>query len=469
MKRIVLSLALILATGSALVFGGTKAFFSDVETSTANTFTAGAIDLTVDNESYYNGVLNASTTWEARDLTIEKFFDFPDLKPDDYGEDTISLHVDNNDAYLCANVTLTSNDDNTQTEPEAIVDANQLATGELASLVNFIWWADDGDNVFESDENIISQGPIGALGVGGSITIPLADSENNIWTGEGGPVPGNETHYIGKAWCFGNIGTDPVEQDESGELMSPAGDNNDNSDEGEPEDGGFTCDGSFLGNESQTDSLTADVIFNAVQARHNEDFLCVPPEVREEGEIVVTKIVINDNGGNNVIGDFELHVDDGIVDTQVVSGVTTTVPAGAYNVTETGVPGYVASFSGDCNAFGEVTVGDGETKHCYITNNDLPANITLFKVVTGIAPLATPNQFGLRIDGGNVPHNSSVAVTSNSPHTINELGRAGYTFVGPITGTSSYGKSCPAVLGGSITLDEGETIVCTITNNKNPI
>ncbi len=468
MKRILGSAVLILGTVTVVSFGATGAFFSDTEESTSNTFAAGAIDLKVDNESYYNGMLNEGTSWSARDLTIEKFFDFDDVKPNDYGEDTISLHVETNDAYLCADVTLTSNDDNTQTEPEGLVDATP-EIGELASLVNFLWWADDGDNILEDDENVISRGPIGAIGLNGIVTVPLADSNVNIWTGEGGPVPGNETLYIGKAWCFGDIEASPLEQDGGDNGRSPAGDNNSNQVEGEPIDGGFMCDGSQLGNESQTDSLTADVIFRAVQARHNENFACLPPG--PTAHIIVKKIIINNDGGNNVINDFSFFVEDGIVTTQVDEGEATEVPVGSYTVTETGVQGYVASFSGDCDSEGNITVAEGETKTCTITNNDLPANITLFKNVINNTndgdPNFGPTSFGLRIDGVLVQHNSSVAVLSNTPHTINETGRSGYAFVGPITGTSSYGKSCPAVLGGSITLDEGETIVCTITNDDN--
>lgn len=466
MPRIILSLALITLVIGALGFGATTAFFSDTETSTANIFTAGAIDLKVDNESYYNGVLNASTTWEATDLTVEKFFDFSDLKPDDYGEDTISLHVDTNDAYMCANVKLTSNDDNTQTEPEALVDANGTTTGELAGLVNFLWWADDGDNVLESNENVISQGPIGALGVGGSTTIALADSATNIWTGTGGPVPGETTHYIGKAWCFGTIGVQKITQDGTSTAMSPAGNNNGNGTAGEPEDGGITCVGNALGNESQTDSLTADVTFNVVQARNNPRYLCVPPVVQQTGQVVVTKVVVNNNGGNNIVQDFNLYLDDGIVASLVLSGATSTLPIGAYTVTETGVAGYEAIFSGDCDQDGNVTVANGQTKYCIITNDDLPASITLIKnVINNNRGIATPaSSWGLRIDGVNISNNTSRAVTSNVPHTISELGRSGYAFVS-IIGTSTYGKPCPAVLGGSITLDEGETIVCTITND----
>lgn len=473
MPRIILSLSLISVVVGALTFGATTAFFSDSETSVANVFTAGAIDLKVDNESYYNGVLNASTTWEAKDLTVEKFFNFGDLKPDDYGEDTISLHVDTNDAFMCANVKLTSNDDNTQTEPEKLVDANGTSTGELAALVNFLWWADDGDNVLESNENVISQGPIGALGLNGSTTIPLADATHNIWNATAsssgsGPIPGNQTHYIGKAWCFGTIGTQKITQDGSSTLRSPAGNNNGNGVSGEPEDGGITCNGNAVGNSSQTDSLTADVTFTTIQSRNNKGFLCVPPVVRPTGKVVVTKVVVNNNGGNNLVPDFNLYLDDGIVASLVLSGATSTLPVGVYTVTETGVAGYEAIFSGDCDQDGNVTVESGETKYCTITNDDLPASITLIKnVVNNSGGTATAaSNWRLKIDGVTVSNNSSRAVTSNAPHTINETGRTGYTFVS-ISGTSSYGKSCPAVLGGSITLDEGETIVCTITNGDN--
>lgn len=452
MKRIFASIAT-LGMVAALAVGATGAFFSDTETSSANTFAAGAIDLKIDNTSYYNGVFSTSTSWELRDLTVEKFFNFLDLKPGDVGEDTISLHVDTNDAYLCANVKLTSNDDNGLNEPEALVDATGgIGEGELASEVNFIWWADDGDNVLEDSESVISQGPIGALGLNGSTTVALADSNTNIWTGVGGPAPGATTLYIGKAWCFGTIAPAPLVQDGLGSTSprTPA-----------TSTGGISCDGSFLNNSTQTDSLTADVTFSAVQARNNPGFLCAPRETATSS-LTVVKVIVNDNGGNNVISDFHLFVDDGFVSTEVASGATSTIPAGTYSVTETGVGGYVASFSGDCDINGNVTLGVGEHKTCVLTNNDLPGNITLIKNVINHGGTAQPTQFGLMVDGILVQNNTSVAVTSNVPHTINETGRVGYTFVS-ITGH----PKCPAVLGGTATLDEGEAITCTITNEQN--
>ncbi len=132
------------------VGGATYSFFSDTETSTGNTFTAGAIDLTVDSEQHYNNMVCVENpdeaignywwqpevgftpaaghypaagtvcdgTWAATDLGAQKFFNFSDIKPGDQGENTISLHINNNPAWACIDVTLTKNDDVTVTEPE---------------------------------------------------------------------------------------------------------------------------------------------------------------------------------------------------------------------------------------------------------------------------------------------------------------------------------------------------------------
>lgn len=50
MKRIFVSLSVIAAVG-AIVVGATTAYFSDTETSSGNTFTAGTLDLAVDGEN----------------------------------------------------------------------------------------------------------------------------------------------------------------------------------------------------------------------------------------------------------------------------------------------------------------------------------------------------------------------------------------------------------------------------------
>ena len=277
MKRILTSLFLI---GAMVTIGwaATTAFFSDEETSTGNTFVAGDIDLKIDNTSYaldYNiplypsptGALVASqnTSWDLRDLTIEKFFDFVDLKPGDYGEDTISIHVGSNDAWVCAAAQITNDSDQTCTEPEGDDDPSCVdpdGNGELDDSLNFAFWVDDGDNVFEVGESVFLEGPLSGIDTQGQIT--LADSASSI-LGDATPIPGDTTFYIGKIWCFGDLTANqlPDREDPSPELNNPINRGT-----------GWTCDGTFINNAAQTDKVVGDLEFYAEQARNNDQFLC---------------------------------------------------------------------------------------------------------------------------------------------------------------------------------------------------
>ena len=277
--KIILSAAVIIAA-AAVIVGATFAFFSDTETSTANTFAAGELDLKVDNTSYaidrnipgFNNptgafVANPNNSWTLKDLTVEKFFNFIDVKPGDYGEDTISLHVNTNDSWLCAAAQITSDLDNSFTEPEDEVfgtntDSNDgTPDGDLDSAINFAFWADDGDNVLEVGENIFLNGPVSGLNTAGKIA--LADSNGGPFGP--GPIAGNTTKYIGKGWCFGTLTPNPLAQDNQN-TDGPIAPNRVGT--------GFTCDGSAEGNIAQTDSVTGDLQFFVVQSRNNPNFTC---------------------------------------------------------------------------------------------------------------------------------------------------------------------------------------------------
>lgn len=295
MNRIFFSVLTIVAALGA-VAAGTGAFFSDTETASGNTFAAGVIDLLVDNESYYNGNVcvdidetdgedwrwqgsaaypepgtPCTTSWYEDNLDGHLFFDFTDLKPDDEGEDTISLHVNNNDAWACMNVSLTANDDASSTEPELATgddpeDEDNAWDGELAQAIEFVWWADDGDNVFEDDELVLSDGVetlYDLATTSGSFSVALADSVTNVWTGVPGPIPADEIAYVGKAWCLGTLTLDAVA---AGDGVSPS------------VASGVICDGTDLGNELQSDRATLDVSFFTLQARHDSDYRCPEPE-----------------------------------------------------------------------------------------------------------------------------------------------------------------------------------------------
>ena len=382
------------------------------------------------------------------------------MKPDDEGEDTISLHVETNDAYACMDVSLTSNDDISSVEPElgdgdVQEDINNTWDGELAQNLRMFWWADDGDNVYEVGERNVSNGVQTlqnlATTSGSLFSVALADPTNNVWTGVPGPIIGGQTMYIGKAWCFGAMATTTIAQDNFGHLP--------NSTNGPQTRGtGITCNGAGLNNLTQTDGATLDVAFRAVQTRHNPGFSCRGTDPRF-ATLTVIKNLITDNGGNETVASFQLIV-VGTVVTNVTSGVGTQFAAGNYTVTETGVSGYQATISGDCNAGGQITLNPGDNKTCTVTNNDIAPSITLIKVVSNNSGgQAVPAQFTMRIDGNVVPQNTSVPVTANSLHTISEDLFPGYGFF------SVTGAGCPATIPDDVTLNEGQAITCTITND----
>lgn len=440
---------------AAMAIGATSSFFSDTETSSGNVFAAGAIDLKVDNESYYNGEAFPGTTFGPSDLEEGiLIINFRDLKPDDEGEDTISLHVNDNDAWLCMDMSLTSNDDLSSNEPELKApDAQDVPgdawDGELAGLVQMAWWIDDGDNVLEEGETLLSNGAqtiTNFFGEDKTFTADLADSTTNVWTGVPGPAKGSETYYIGKGWCFGTMTLAPVVQDGQGKT----GSNGPTSGRGT----GFSCDGAQLGNESQTDGATMDIAFRAVQARHNPDYTCGNEQPRLS-TITVTKEVVNDNGGQNVVGDFALFIDNGGGPIPVTSGAAVQVAPGSYTVSETGLAGYASSFMGpDCDATGQIVLGVGENKACTIKNDDIldtHAKLTVTKIVFGGTKQIS--DFPLFVDSTSVASGVENVFSAGS-YTVSETSQADYT--GVISG------DCAA--NGSITLSAGGVNSCTITN-----
>lgn len=134
-KKILISLSVIAAV-AAIAIGGTVAFFSDTETSTGNTFTAGELDLLVDIDGVIYNPLN------------RPIFTVTDMKPGDDGEETISLHVDN-DACGFVKFDLKSDLDNSCNEPEELAEPScELDDiGELNDQVNWVIWKDEGNQL----------------------------------------------------------------------------------------------------------------------------------------------------------------------------------------------------------------------------------------------------------------------------------------------------------------------------------
>jgi predicted ribosomally synthesized peptide with SipW-like signal peptide len=157
MKKILLSVSVI-AVVAVVVIGVTTAFFSDTETSTGNTFTAGSLDL----------ILNKVETTNRTPVT-GPLFTFDDMKPGDTGEKTLELKIIDNPACGFAFVDLTSDLENSCTEPESGVETDCAVPGnggELNNAIDFMIWEDtDCDNEFDinnPEERVIAHGPLTA-------------------------------------------------------------------------------------------------------------------------------------------------------------------------------------------------------------------------------------------------------------------------------------------------------------------
>lgn len=209
--------------------------------------TGGGIDLKIDAKTTYNGVLQPLSTWALKNLQpySDKFFKYSDIKPGDWGESTISLHVKNKDAWACMRFEKLKDKENGINEPEGIEDGDN--TGELSENMEFFSWHDDGDNIFEIGEKPIfgttTQSAVVTLN---NKTYAITDA----WTPKN-PLKVGVTKYIGLQWCAGDMTVD---------IANAV----------------ITCDATAMTNDAQTDSMTVDVSFHVVSSWNHAHWTCLP-------------------------------------------------------------------------------------------------------------------------------------------------------------------------------------------------
>ncbi|MBI2005417.1 MAG: hypothetical protein HYS80_01495, partial [Candidatus Aenigmarchaeota archaeon] len=174
--------------------------------------------------------------------------------------------------------------------------------------------------------------------------------------------------------------------------------------------------------------------------------------------LTVTKIVINNNGGTKVVGDFTLKVDNAIITSGVKTSVFTGAVPSIHNVSEVSDPGYKSNITGDCAADGSVSLGNGDNKVCTITNDDIAPKLTITKVVVNDnGGTKVVEDFPLFVDSGSVTSGVQNTFSAGS-HQVSETQDSSYTST--ITG------DCAA--DGNVTLNAGDVKSCTITNDDKP-
>ncbi len=187
-----------------------------------------------------------------------------------------------------------------------------------------------------------------------------------------------------------------------------------------------------------------------------EDVNCTITNNDNQAKLTIIKDIENNDGGDLTLEGVNLYIDD----TEVTSGAENLLDAGSYTVSEDEVDGYIGTIGGDCAADGSVTLLPGDDKTCTITNDDVAPGLTVIKQITnnngGTAVVA---DFTLHVMGSDQVDNTFTSgAGENVPadtYVVSETGPTGYQ--------STFSGDCDS--NGSVTLEVGDTKVCTITND----
>lgn len=169
--------------------------------------------------------------------------------------------------------------------------------------------------------------------------------------------------------------------------------------------------------------------------------------------ITVNKVLIN-RGLNLTTSSFAPYK---VGTTTITLASSTVFPPGTYSITEVTDSRYNQTFSGDCNASGQIVVtATGSALTCTITNDEKQAYITVNKTVI--------NHGGTKVASDFAPYSvGSTTVVLGSPTPINSGSYVVTETYDPLYNLT-YSGDC--FTNGSITILSGESKTCTLTNEQ---
>lgn len=198
-------------------------------------------------------------------------------------------------------------------------------------------------------------------------------------------------------------------------------------------------------------------------------------------QLILTKTVVNDDGGDKFVADFDISI-DGI---EVADGGLNTVMANQpIVVSELSVPGYTSGTwaCADSTALtsglptagvatGEtITLKQGSEVTCDITNDDIAPLLTLVKtVVNDNGGDKLVEDFDISIDGTEVVSGTPTTVLANTPITISELDLPPYAegtwACTDVNGLTTTLPNAGLATSTSVNLLPGSDVTCSIVNN----
>ena len=183
----------------------------------------------------------------------------------------------------------------------------------------------------------------------------------------------------------------------------------------------------------------------------------------QTAHLTLVKTVTNDNGGTAVTTDFTLSA-AGPTPISGAGGVSGSVNAGTYTLSETSVAGYTGgswSCVGGSQTAASIVLALGESATCTINNNDQTAHLKLVKTVTNDnGGTATATDFVLSA-AGPTPLSGAGGAESDvnaGSYALSETTLPGYT-------ASAWTCVGGTQTGASVALVLGQSAVCTIIND----
>jgi uncharacterized protein (DUF2141 family) len=201
----------------------------------------------------------------------------------------------------------------------------------------------------------------------------------------------------------------------------------------------------------------------------------------EKGAIVLVKNLVLDNGGNASVGDFNLRINQIEGEPMSVSsGQVTELDPGTYTVSEY-VPenlqekytqtGITCTDNGESMEGNSINLMAGHVYRCTITNNDIPASLTIVKNTDNENNNGT---FNFAISGTELApslttqngHGETSIELNKGSYNIQELVPENWNFqsVSCVYENESVGNEIEN--GENITVDNGDAVTCTFTNKK---
>ncbi|MBD9480710.1 DUF11 domain-containing protein, partial [Pseudoxanthomonas sp. PXM02] len=215
----------------------------------------------------------------------------------------------------------------------------------------------------------------------------------------------------------------------------------------------------------------AAVAANTISLVGGDVATCTITNNDQAATLTLVKTVINDNGGTATVSNFPLTATGpttitGVSGTAAVTNAT--VNAGVYTLSEVTAAGYAAG-TWSCTAGtlsgNQLTLANGQSASCSITNNDQAATLTLVKtVINDNGGTATVSNFPLTATGPTtITGVSGTAAVTNASvnagvYTLSEVTAAGYA-------AGTWSCTAGTLSGNQLTLANGQSASCSITNN----